>query len=211
MIAGLEQKISIPVKEIVVQTPKRFFETMRDAREVSAFPRYRLTDAIVSDEPKYTLCANTCSILAMSNGKQTYLGHFAPDLPQRNFKERLEYEVKKMQDETGQLTAFVTGGYDSRIYPGMEKSFTQIAEIGEVLDKAGTNVSMIAGKRKMRFLDNLAVNNDSFILSHNTGFHGQEAIPELRECKNRLELENALNNYYGVVEIEPEHHIRFKA
>lgn len=201
-------KIYNPVRDIILQAPKNFEKTIKDFKEVAPFPNYSVKEAVMSTEPKYTKNANTCAILGMSNGKTTYLGHFAPELHSAKFKEQLEHDVKKMQDETGKLSAVITGGYDYSIGSNQAKtSFDQLAEIGEILDKADANITMIAAKRKPAFVDDMAITNDKFILSQHDGKLITDVIPELRKCNDRLSTEQALNNYYGIVETDSAHNI----
>lgn len=209
---GFNQKIYTPIREIAIQTPKKFEETIKDFREVSPFPLYSIEHAVASEEPKYTQYANTCAILGMSNGKKTYLGHFAPENHYADFKSKLERDVKKMQDETGQLSAFVTGGYDYNVkgYRDSKESFEQLAEIGEVLDKAGASITMLAGKEKPVFKDNMAVTPDRFILSHSTNMPGFELIPDFKKCMTKADFENTGYNYYRISEIDEAHNIYFE-
>lgn len=203
-------KIYTPVRDIVLQTPKDFEKTINGFREVAPFPKYSIQEAVASTEPKYTKNANTCAILGMSNGKTTYLGHFAPELHSAKFKEQLERDVKRMQDETGELSAVITGGYDYNAGKNINQaktSFDQLAEIGEVLDKADAKLTMIAGKKNPVFVDDMAVTSDKFILSQHDGKLVTDVMPELRKYNNKIGIEQALENRYGIVEIEPSHNI----
>lgn len=203
-------RIFIPSKDIIFQTPKVFERTIKDFREVSPFPKYSIQEAVTSTEPKYTKNANTCAILGMSNGKTTYLGHFAPELHSAKFKEQLEHDVKRMQDETGELSAVITGGYDYGAGKNTNQSissFNQLAEIGEVLDKADAKLTMIAAKKNPVFVDDMAVTGDKFILSQHDGKQVTDVMPELRKYNDKISIEQALNNHYGIVEIEPSHNI----
>ena len=217
-LLGLEKpQIYTPIREIVIQSPKKFEKTISGFLEVSPFPEYNIHNAIKSTEPKFTQNANTCAILGMSNGKQTYLGHYAPELKTSKFKQQLEYDVKKMQDETGALSAIVTGGYDRNVHSGMNSvtapqirdSFTQLAEIGEILDKAGANLTMIAGKLNPEFKEHLAITGDRFILTHNPNKINSK-LPELSKCKTDSEIERTLENQYSIVEIDLPHKIYYE-
>ena len=133
-------KISMPIREIIVQSPKKFEQTIKPfiKSEVSPFPRYKLKYSVTSPDSKYTMNANTCTILGMSNGKDTFLGHFAPELEDPNFADRLDYIIKKLQDATGELSAIIAGGHDynlDNIVYQSKKSYDKLAEVGGLLDK----------------------------------------------------------------------------
>lgn len=207
-------KIIGPIKEIVIQPAKKFESAIKDFREVSPFPEYSIYKAVRSEESKFTKSANTCAILGMSNGKQTYLGHYAPELKSQKFKKQLEYDVKKMQDETGELSAIITGGYDKDLRDGVNSvrkqqitaSFTQLAEIGEVLDKAGANLTMVAAKTNPSFKENLAVTPDRFILSFTPNTIASR-YPDITKCKNNAEIEQELSKFYSISELDSFHNI----
>ena len=209
---GLNQKIYTPIHEIAIQSPKKFEETIKGFREVSPFPLYSIEHAVASQEPKYTKYANTCAILGMSNGKKTYLGHYAPENHYADFKNKLERDVKKMQDETGELSAFITGGYNCGAHGDKtaSESFTQLAEIGEVLDKAGARITMIAGKREPVFKDNVAVTPDRFIFSQSPNRVGFDPVPKFNLCKTKAEIEDIGYRNYGISEIDEAHNIYFE-
>ncbi|MBO6272216.1 hypothetical protein J6O48_05480 [bacterium] len=201
------------VNRIILQSPKRFEETVKGFKEVSKFPNYSIKDSVASYKDKYTRSANSCAELAMSNGKYTYLGHFAPELRKYDFRDKLDYIIKKMQDETGELSAFVTGGHD--VGTGGNKfaadeSFRQLADIGNVLDNNNVeNLTMIAAKKKFDIKDNLAVTGDSFIFSHTPTDCRFNPLQIDKPNPTREELEALLKTRYGIVEIAPEHTIEY--
>ena len=200
----------LPITDIVIQSPKKFEQTIQGFQEVSPFARYTLSDAVISNKNKYTLYANSCTVLGMSNGKNTYLGHFAPELKMSDFKDRLDNIVKKFKDQTGQLTAIITGAFDHSLITPRPKdaveSFTQMAEVGEVLDKNNAVLSMIGGKRLPLFMDNLAVTSHEFILSHTPKKAGAEPMRTF----NNTNLEEFLSEKYSVSEINPQHTINYR-
>lgn len=214
LIGIREPQIYTPIKEIVLESSKKFESTIDGFLEVSPFPEYSIYKAVKSEESKFTKSANTCAILGMSNGKQTYLGHYAPELKSQKFKKQLEYDVKKMQDETGELSAIITGGYDKDLQDGVNSvrkqqitaSFTQLAEIGEVLDKAGANLTMVAAKTNPSFKENLAVTPDRFILSF-TPYTIASKYPDITKCKNNAEIEQELSKFYSISELDSFHNI----
>ena len=203
-------KIFSPITDIIIESPKKFKTTIDGIREVSPFARYTLNDAVISNEDKYTLNANTCTILGMSNGKNTYLGHFAPEFKTSEFKERLDYIVKKFKDQTGQLTAIITGGFDYNISTPIkrqaEESFRQMSEVGEILDKNNAVLSMIGGKKTPLFIDNLAIKDNKFILSH-TSKHTE--FEPMKNYNNKANLEEFLSDKYSVYEIDTQHTIEY--
>ena len=209
-------QIYTPVKTLIFQSPKKFEQAIKGYTEVSPFPQYSI-HAVAAADAKYTKNANTCAILAMSNGKRTYLGHYAPEYKSSKFKSQLEHDVKKMQDETGELSAIITGGMDKDITNGtggllssqVKDSYTQLAEIGEVLDKANANLTMISAKILPSFKEHLAVTPDKFIITHSPNSINSK-IPKLSSYPNTNEFEKELNNYYSIVEIDPAHKIYYE-
>ncbi len=203
-------KIISPITDIIIESPKKFETTIQGLREVSPFAKYTLNDAVISNEDKFTLNANSCTILGMSNGKNSYLGPFAPELKTSDFKDRLDYIVKKFKDQTGHLTAIITGGFDHNISIPIKKqaeeSFTQMAEVGEVLDKNNAVLTMISGKRTPLFMDNLAIKDNSFILSHTPKKVGAEPM---KDYDMKTDLEEFLYNKYSVSEIDSQHTLNY--
>jgi hypothetical protein len=206
-------KFNNPITDVVIQSPKIFKKTVFDFKEVSPFPYYALNHAVESCENKVTFNANTCTILGMSNGETTYLGHFAPEVKSSSFKEQLDYIVKKFKDKTGRLCAIVTGAYDYRAKapnPSQSlKSFEQMAEVGEILDKNGAVMTMIAGKFDPVYTDNLAVTTDKFILSHNPKIAGRTPLANLHKNVTPKQLEELLSSHYSVVEVDPQHSLMY--
>ena len=197
---------------IAIVSPNIFKQTTKNFKEVSPCPLYTLLDGIASKENKYTMGGNTCSIIAMNNGKSTYLGHFAPEFRELSFKQKLDNIIRKFKAQTGELSAIVTGGYDYKVPANNKeaiKSFEQIAEIGEILDKNNAHLTMIACKTNPIFTDNLAVTNDEFILSHSPKTGGNIPTRKLTSNTSTEELEDLLNNEYSIVEIDPLHTIIF--
>lgn len=199
--------------DIVIMSPKIFKKTTENFREVSPFPLYKLQNAVASQENKVTMFGNTCAILGMNNGKSTYLGHFAPECKTWSFKENLDYIVQKFKDETGELFAIVTGGYDYRASAPVKnqasKSFEQVAEIGEILDKNKAELTMICGKLNPVFTDNLAVTENQFILSHTPKINGSIPTQNLKPNLPLEKMEDFLSNEYSIVEINPLHSINY--
>ena len=195
--------------EIVLESPNRFQKTISNFREVCPFPKYSVTQGVASKENKFTLCANTCMILGMNNGKSTYIGHFAPELKLSNFKQKLDYIVKKFKDETGHLNAIITGGYHYEIPNSIQsiKSFEQMVDAAEVLDHNDAFLTMICGKVNPKFTDNLAITKEKYILSHSKKIGGYVPTISLNSQASKIELEELLKNNYSVVELEPEQKI----
>ena len=97
VIFKLEQPLKTlePISRIILQTPAKFEETVSQGfREVSKFPHYGIDDAVASTENKYTKYAKTCSILGMSNGIESYVGHFAIPANLSNFLKNLDIIIK---------------------------------------------------------------------------------------------------------------------
>lgn len=194
-----------PVRTLSIQSPDKFKQTTKLFNEVCEFPHYKVTDGVVSSEAKYTRGGNTCSILAMSNGKDTYIGHFAPEFYGGNFKDKLDYIVQKFKDKSGELTAMITGGFSRNAQKAnldeANRSFTQLAVIGDVLGRHTDDITMIAGKTNPVFVDNLAVDGEKFILSH-TPKIGSKYTPELKKNPTSQEVEQALYDNYEIVDFD---------
>ena len=207
--------IAKPIKTIIIQSPKRFIETSSEFKEVCKFPHYRISDGISSSAAKRTLCGNTCSILGMSNGVDTYVGHYAPEYKKSDFKNKLDYLIKKFQDKSGNnSTAIVTGAYDfsagtDRL--AAKNSFELAADIGEVLDINGVDATFIAAKKIPVFVDNLAVTDNAFILSPkmNRGFN--LPVFNIKKSPDKTELDAMLSDKYSIYEPSAEHKISFEA
>ena len=199
------------ITNIVVQAPEKFKKSVKGFKEVSPFPYYRVTDGVTSAENKVTYNANTCAILAMSNGKETYLGHYAPEVRKSDFMDKLDFIIKKFQDSTGRVSAIVVGGHDFRNINPIFKSkdsYKQLADIGNLLDKNNVNnLTMIAGKVNPVFKDNLAVSEDKFIITHTPDFSKNPM--KLKGNPNQAELEKLFSDNYSIVEIDPEHSINY--
>ena len=203
-------KLLTPITDIIIESPKRFEQTIKGFEEVAPFPQYHIKHSVISDGDKFTKNANTCTILGMSNGKDTFLGHFAPELKTSDFKDKLDYIVKKFQDKTGQLTAVITGGFDHEMLIPIKRqateSFEQLAEVGEIVDKNNAILTMIGGKKTPLFMDNLAVTKEKFILSHTPKKIGFEPM---KDYKDGTDLENFLSEKYSISEIDPQHTLNY--
>jgi len=194
------------IKRIVYQKPEIFDKTVSSFREVCKFPNYRVDDGVTSSADMVTLYENTCTGLAMHNGKRKYLGHFAPEYKKSSFKDRLDYKIKQFQDETGQADALLTGGHDYA--DGSAQSIASYelgAEAAEVLDKNGVNFSMIFGKINPSYTDALAVTNDRFIITTHKKIGGN--IPELSKNPDKNELNKMLERNYRTFELDDTHSI----
>lgn len=205
-------KLYQPVNKIILETPKKFQETIREFREVSEFPKYRINDGVSSKENKYTLNANTCAILGMSNGRNTYLGHYAPEYKTFSFKDMLDRIVKTFQDETGELSAIITGGYDFNAGKNINQSkdsFELVANIAEILDKNNAKLSVIAAKRNPIHKEHLAITKDSFILTQSPNKYGDKVFEGLTEQSSHNKIEDMLYKQYSIAEIDPEHKLNF--
>lgn len=199
--------------DIVIQSPKLFQQTIRNFREVAPCPLYDLRHGVTSIGNKFTLDANTCAILAMNNGKSTYLGHFAPEFKTFNFKQKLNTIVENFKAQTGELFAIITGGFDymnNTANKEAAKSFEQLTEIAEILDKNNAELTIIAGKKTPYFRENLAVTKNKFILSYSPQ-NIEYTVPtkNLNPNSSINELENFLDNEYGIVEINPLQSINY--
>ena len=205
----MTMKLITPKYEIVVQSPKKFKALISDFREVCEFPNYRINDGVSSKEHKFSANANTCTLLGMNNGVDTYLGHYAPEYKKPDFKEKLDYIVKKFQDKTGELDAVIAGGYSYDVISNPQAakdSFTLVAQVGEVLDKNGANLTVIAGKRVPSFVDNLAVTEDKFVLSHSPNYATCFLnYPEPEVIKNASQLDAK----YEIFEPSETHKLSF--
>lgn len=194
-----------PISTLVVQSPNRFKETVNRFKEVCEFPHYRVNDGVASVEPKVTLGGNTCTILGMSNGEESYIGHFAPEFLRGDFNQKLDLIIKKFMDKTGELSAIITGGY-SRFADGGSaeavKSFEQSARVAEVLDKYTSDITMISGKRNPVFTDCLAVDGDRFILSHSKKVGVNNSTPHLKQNPTPQEIQAELYKNYEIADLD---------
>lgn len=199
------------IRNIIVESESRFNKRIiaEHCKEVCQNPRYRLSDGVISSSPKVTYYANTCSILGMSNGLKTFLGHFAPELKTSSFMRNLDEIVKKFKGETGQLSACVNGGYG--FSPNKDKIFVDsnilISDIGNILDKNGAEITMISGKSNPIFMDNMAVTNDAFIISPVSVTRSDTPLTRLRQNISREELEKLLEENYDIFEVDPKHNL----
>lgn len=193
---------STPV--IIFQNPQKFQETVKGFKEVCEFPNYRVKDGVISPKGKVTYGVNTCSVLAMDNGKETYLGHFAPEYMRGDFMTTLDEIVKRFKDATGELKAVILGGY-SRLAPPNEqeakKSFSQLADIGNVLDRHTSHITMIGGKYNPTFVEDVAIQGDKVFVTHKRKI-GQYYVPELKASTNSSANELILEKDYEVVDCD---------
>lgn len=200
-------KVSEPITKIIVQTPDRFAQTVKGVKEVCKAPHYRVSDGISSNLPKFTTKVNTCSALALSNGADTYVGHYAPEFHTSKFFSELERKVKTFQDKTGEpCTGILVGGYGYNVkQAGINSvdSFEQLAEIGELLDKQNVDFSMFGGKLKPLFTESLAVFDDAFILSHERKIGTKTDL--LRKDVTKQELDRVFSENYIVNELSDNH------
>ncbi|MCD8378599.1 MAG: hypothetical protein LUB59_07425 [Candidatus Gastranaerophilales bacterium] len=205
--------ILTPIKKIIIQDIPVFEKTVsKGFKEVCKFPNYKVGDGVVSRTQKFTTRANTCSVLGMSNGEETYIGHFAPEDRSFNFLDTLDYIIKSFKDKTGKATAVLTGGYDYAAAGGStqaQESFSLGANIAGIVDKNGIPLSMVFGKKNPVFTDTLAAAEDAFILSAQPK-SGYINPLKFNKNPNKQELLQILENNYRVAEIEPEHSICFE-
>lgn len=201
----LRIKSSQPIKTLIVQSPERFEETTKRFKEICPFPYYHVSDGVASTSPKKTFGANTCTVLAMSNGEQTYLGHFAPEFMKGDFKQKLDYIVQQFKDKTGQLSAMITGGYSHLAPPNKAesvKSFEQLTSVSEVVGRHTDDITMIAGKSNPVFVENLAVDGENFILSHSKKLGKGTRTPQLKQNPTPQEIEQAFYENYEIAEFD---------
>lgn len=202
-------KVSEPITKIIVQTPERFAQTVKGVKEVCKAPHYRVSDGISSNLPKFTTKINTCSALALSNGADTYIGHYAPEYYTAKFKNELERTVKSFQDKTGeQCTGVLVGGYGYDVkQAGINSvdSFERLAEIGEILDKQNVDFSMFGGKFKPLYTESLAVLDDAFVLSHERKIGTKTDL--LRKDISKQELDKVFAENYIVNELSDNHRL----
>ena len=197
------------VQKIIFQTPQKF-DTLT-AKEVCTFPNYHISDAVCSEEAKYSKAAKTCSILAMDNGKDIFIGHFAPELEYKtaNFLDKLEYIVKQFKDATGNLNAVMTGAYDYRIGTKQaDESYTLCANIAKIIDDNTQIFSMICGKKNPMYTENLGLTRDGFFISHNRDLGITTDF--LSRNDSLTEVDRKLADCYSIYEIAPEHKIFFE-
>ena len=201
------------ITDISIITPSIFKEATKGFKEVSPFPYYRVTDGISSNALKVTYNSETCAILGMSNGKETYIGHFAPEIRKSDFTDKLDYIIKKFQDATGYISAIITGGHDynriNLIYKSKE-SYNQLADIGALLDKNNVNnLTMIAAKKESAFfVDNLAISEGEFLLAPRA-IRDNNPL-KLSQNMTSADLENVLKKNYSIVEVDSGHKIDYK-
>jgi hypothetical protein len=151
----------------------------------------------------------------MSNGNQTYLGHFAPEIKKADFLQKLDYIVKSFEDATGQLSAVVTGALDYRVGNKSREAVNSnllCSEICEVLDKNSADLTVIADKTNPVFRDCLAVTPDKFILSHSSqiGKSINSSPFNLKKEPTKQELDKLLYDNYQLYEPSEHHHITFE-
>lgn len=198
--------IQEPKTNIIFLPPKPFSDRANGFEEAGKFPHYRVEDGIMSTKPKFSVQANTCSILGLNNGKDVYEGHFAPEYKKSDFLKKLDYIVKKFQDATSKANAVVVGGWDYNINTNEAKnSFELSCDIGNVLDKNNVPTSMFCGKREPNYTENLAVTQNDFFITHNRKIGTRKDFLEKKISKE--DLEELLENSYEIFEIDPNHNI----
>lgn len=200
-------KLMNPVNEIIFTTPERFAKSVKKAVEVGEFPKYKVTDGVMSARDKFTTGANTCSGLALSGGDLSYLGHYAPELRRPDFLEKLDYIIKSFQDKSGEKgSGILAGGYDFNVKEcGIDSvgSFNLFADAANLLDKRGVDFTMICGKKNPLYTDSLAVIGDKFIMTQANKLRIKQNF--LNNISNAQELEQFLFDTRSVAEISPNH------
>lgn len=203
-----------PISRIILQTPAKFKETVSQGfREVSKFPHYGIDDAVASTENKYTKYAKTCSILGMSNGIESYVGHFAIPANLSNFLKNLDIIIRRFKEHTGQLSAVITGGYDYQVKDiamQPKESFELGVGMASLLDKHSADLSMIFGKIDPVFSDSLAVTKDAFVLSHSNNICPQRYEDYISKNLHTNDIEGLLAERYEVCEIDSKHKLYIK-
>jgi hypothetical protein len=108
----------------------------------------------------------------------------------------------------------ITGGF-SRFASGnpkeVEKSYEQLAKIGEVVDKHTPQITMIAGKLEPTFTDNLAVTSDKFILSHSPILGKKSPLPKIDPKSSEEECKAFFDKYYEISDLDATPTIIFDA
>lgn len=189
---------------IIFQKPQKFEQTIKGFKEVCEFPNYKVTSGIASKQGKVTYGVNTCSVLAMDNGVETYLGHFAPEYMRGDFTSKLDEIVRRFKDATGELKAVILGGYSRLAPPNMQeanRSFNQLAEIGNVLDRHTSHITMIGGKVNPTFVEDVAIKGDKVFVTHKRKI-GQSYTPELKPSTNSSANELILERDYEIVDCD---------
>lgn len=187
---------------IIFQQPQKFQETVKGFKEVCKFPHYFLKDGVASPNGKVTYGANTCCVLAMDNGAETYLGHFAPEYMKYDFMAKLDEIVRRFKDATGELQAVILGGHSKFVKPNVQEanqSFTQLANVANVLDRHTSHITMIGGKYNPTFVEDVAIQGDKVFVSHNKKLN-QSYAPDLKASTNSNANALLLENDYEIVD-----------
>ena len=189
------------VAKIKYQNPKEFRNTIKklQAQEVCPFPKYCFHNKVTSSKPMYSQYANTCSILDINDT----MVHLAPEFRTHNLMDKIADLVKKEKAEKGDVTAFIIGGKSQD-----KDSFNLFNDIVNILDKEGTDFSMICGKqdKPRHALDSLCKDGDIFIFT-------QEHSPKLEQFVKENKsltgdgLQKVFELFYDFVEISPKHKI----
>lgn len=182
-------------------SPKDFEKliTSKKMKEVGAFPHYTFNDKVKSKGPMYSQYANTCSILDINDT----MVHLAPEYRTHNLIDKITDLVKKEKAEKGDVTAFIIGGKSQD-----KGSFNLFNDIANILDREGTDFSMICGKQEKpkHALDSLCKDGDTFIFT-------QEYSPKLEQFVKENKsltgagLKKVFELFYDFVEISPKHQI----
>jgi len=151
-----------------------------------------------------TECINTCTAGVLSNGKNHFMFHAAPELqPIATIKKEIERQVNILRETCDNIKGFICGGLELNNRDSESvASFNLYNTIADTLDELGVNFTMMCGKKKGAPMENMYAVGDTVTVWSNAF---KKLFPQGSENLNQEEILETLENHYQFVEQNDEH------
>lgn len=147
---------------------------------------------------------NTCTAGVLTNGKNHFMFHTAPELqPVASIKREIEKQVNVLRETCDNIKGFICGGLELNNRDSESvASFNLYNTIADTLDELGVNFTMMCGKKKGAPMENMYAVGDT-VTVWSDAF--KKIFPNGAKDLSQEEVIEALENHYQFVEQTDEH------
>ena len=147
---------------------------------------------------------NSCTAGVLSNGKNHFMFHVAPELqPVSTIKKEIEKQVNILRETCDNVKAFICGGLELNNKDSESvASFNLYNTIADALEDLGVNFTMMCGKKKGSPMENMYAVGNTITVWSNTF---KKLFPNGAKDLNQEEILEILEKHYQFVEKNEEH------